>query len=335
MDINNPATNILSEGLTESQVINAIEKSGYPLQNVIAESLIKEFYINEEWSYIDRDTKELRTIDILAYKNLYKRDIDSRVRPILNLLIECKKSDLPYIFFLTKNKPWLKEFPLISGLAKNKIKITTDDDTSSYTHSIQSALELNEHIFSSVPAYSSTFSKCARKGKDLELSGADSYNSLILPLLKSLIHFQNSTIPPKTAYYFDCNLLLGIAVLDAPMFSVEVKKSGNEYKMLPWVRVLKHESYEDDNRTDRSKLFTIDVVHKDFFDEYIEKFVLPFADDFSNLVHKHDSVIADGKAFIPKLGGTWYNNVESRLQPHNASSSISRSSSIWRAIFSR
>jgi hypothetical protein len=70
----NPSTNQLGPGLTEDQVLGAVVKSGYPLQTVVGDILrakladIKAmFRVQEEWSYIDRDTKELRTIDFGAF----------------------------------------------------------------------------------------------------------------------------------------------------------------------------------------------------------------------------------------------------------------------------
>ena len=97
----NPGSNKLGSGVTEKAVNEAVAKSGYPLQTIIARSLRgQEFGVNEEWSYIDRDTSDLRTLDIMAAKLFYDFESEpTRVRPTLNLLIECKQSNLPFIFF--------------------------------------------------------------------------------------------------------------------------------------------------------------------------------------------------------------------------------------------
>ena len=96
----NPSGNVIGAGLHESQVEEAVRRSGYPLQTVIARALSTAFHVREEWSYIDADTAELRTLDLLAERPFYESDVHSRVRPTLDLLIECKQSDLPYVFFL-------------------------------------------------------------------------------------------------------------------------------------------------------------------------------------------------------------------------------------------
>lgn len=89
----NPKTNAIGAGITDEDVLVAIKKSGYPLQTIIASNLRPEFQVQEEWSYIDRDTDDLRTIDILAQRDLYDiKKKQPRVRPQLALLVECKQS---------------------------------------------------------------------------------------------------------------------------------------------------------------------------------------------------------------------------------------------------
>lgn len=49
----NPVTNCLGKGLDEKLILNAIEKSGYPLQTVVGNTLRNNFGVIEEWCYID------------------------------------------------------------------------------------------------------------------------------------------------------------------------------------------------------------------------------------------------------------------------------------------
>jgi hypothetical protein len=42
---NNPSTNQLGSGISEGQVISAVEKSGYPLQITVGDILQQEFGI--------------------------------------------------------------------------------------------------------------------------------------------------------------------------------------------------------------------------------------------------------------------------------------------------
>lgn len=321
----NPNSNRLGAGVTDADVNSAIETSGYPLQTVISNQLRESFGVQEEWCYVDRDSNELRTIDILAGKMLYDFDKEQpRVRPCLNLIIECKQSALPYVFFLSPSRHWLPEFPVLVGLASNKIEITTDDSPSTWTLPILSVLGLDFHPFIDGPACCCTFSKCERKGSNLVLSGSEPYNSLVLPIVKAVQHFQITEAPPPTAWYFDCHLTIGIGVLDAPMVGVNVGHSSNECTLLPWVRVLRHEYLRDRERYDRSRLLVIDAVHKDFFAQYLNDHVRPYEEVFSSLVLKHQKVLVSGKAFASGMERLDLQNIESRLRQRTSRAKVSR-----------
>ena len=99
----NPSGNALRAGVTEEQLSAAIEKSGYPLQTVVAESLRPYCErLSEEWSYVDRDSGLLRAIDVRADRTYEQDDADDpHLRATLTLLVECKQSDMPYVFFLS------------------------------------------------------------------------------------------------------------------------------------------------------------------------------------------------------------------------------------------
>jgi hypothetical protein len=71
--------------------------SGYHLQTVVARQLSGSGVVTEEWSYRDRISGEPRPLDVFAHRRLKAGSVKCDIS--LNLLIECKKSDLPYIFF--------------------------------------------------------------------------------------------------------------------------------------------------------------------------------------------------------------------------------------------
>ena len=111
------------------------------------------------------------------------------------------------------------------------------------------------------------------------LSGSNSYNNLILPLVSAFEYYKKIERPPKTAVYFDAYLSFCIGVLDAPMIGVIIKKKKHEKILLPWVRLIKHDP-KIINKFNIN-LYVIDIVHKDFFNKYIENHLLPFADFYS------------------------------------------------------
>jgi len=298
----NPTENKLSTAVNEPDILAAVQRSGFPLQMIITGYLADackdmSFSIQEEWGYIDRDVDQTRTIDINAEIFLYDPTRNGqRIRPSLNLLIECKQSDLPYLFFLSSNKHWLPYFPMFCGLFGDAVKIKEESDDSllgkistPVTVPITYGLGIDEHPFlTSPPAWCLTFSKCARKGKNLELTGSDPYLNLVLPLLKAAKHFHKVEKPPKTARYFDCHLILSIGILDAPMIGVHVSPAGSNLILLPWVRVIRHQSKEK-NYWDN--IAAIDVVHKDFFATYFENHAIPFANEFSQRALENQRIL--------------------------------------------
>jgi hypothetical protein len=316
----NPKGNTLPKGISDPEINSAIKKSGYPLQSVIANKLRKQFSCQEEWSYIDSKTNENRSIDIMAQMDLYDYKNQPRVRPILNLLIECKQSELPYVFFLCPEAIRSYFYPYICGLQSRDLTIYTDDDPSTWTMPLIEAFDLSEDKFfiGSVPN-SMTFSKCVRQKKEIELSGSDSFQSLVLPLLRSLQYFEKYNVPPKTATYYDCHFPFAIGVLDSPMIGVTINQRSHSTKLIPWVRLFKYESFESQNSYDRSKLFAIDIVHKDYFDSYIFTKLIPFVANFSSLVLKHTELIVKGKAFAKDMEKNCWTEIEPRLEKYSKS----------------
>jgi len=311
---------MLGPGVTEADVASAISRSGYPLQTIVAGYCEDTgFHTVEEWSYLDKDSAQLRTIDVKAEKplpsNIIKRPTDCRVRPSFVLLLECKQSQLPYVFFLSRHPIRTSHFPFLAGLRQFEIAIKTDDDRSTYNVGVLGALGLESNGFVvSKPEYCTSFSKCVRKGSELELSGSDPFLSLVSPLIKSLQHFQVAVNPPDTASYFDLYLTLAVAVLDAPMLGVRVQESGNEIVPIPWVRTVRHEYFEGP-LWERGRGFAVDIVHKDFLGTYVEQHAEPFAVDFSKLAIKHHQVLATGRAFVSGMRRRGFSGVESGLEP--------------------
>jgi hypothetical protein len=316
--ITNPETNKLIAGVTEADITNAVGRSGYPLQSIVADLCEElEFRTVQEWGFVDKDSGHLRTLDVKAEKYLFDgaHGAEARVRPSLVLLIECKQSQLPYIFFLARHPIRISHFPVLAGLHHNEIALKTDDDRSTYNVGILGALDLESHKFVvDDPEFCSSFSKCVRKGKELELSGSEPFLEVVSPLVKALHHFRSAVEPPKTALYFDLFLALAVAVIDGPMVGIKVKGKTNELTFLPWVRTVRHEYWDAPHRWERGRAFAVDIVHKDFFRTYVEEYVQPFAVEFSRLALKHHEVIASGKGFAEGMAKVSYRKIESCLK---------------------
>ena len=96
----NPPTNVIPPGIEEPNLVRAVEMSGYPLQGIVAEKLLLGgFTITEEWGFIDSETQEHRSLDLRAFQFTGNPSSGSGVIPQLTLLIECKRTGHPYVFF--------------------------------------------------------------------------------------------------------------------------------------------------------------------------------------------------------------------------------------------
>lgn len=330
----NPVDNRLPSGLTDVDVENAVDASGYPLQTRLATDLHRTFdLVQPEWAYTDRESGQIRTLDVLTEKRLYT---DHRshlyVRPALCLLIECKQSEMPYVFFALESPPPLARGAFgVAGLSSDSLKVTTDDDPSTWSFSVLSALGLDRSDFVlKPPIASAAMTKLARKGKSVDVSGADAYRSLVLPLTKSLIYFHEYRAPVETAVYFDMVLPLAVAVIDGPLLTATTTPNETQYELVPWVRLYRHDVNVDaDHRIKRDRLYAIDVVHKSWFSTYLTDHVMPFAHKFGELALSHHRELATGKAFATGFGGDSFTNVAGRIGPRGSLDALPRRGQGW------
>jgi hypothetical protein len=308
---------LLLPGLTWGQLRTAARKSGYPLQTTVSRVLQGRFRIQSEWGFFDRVTQEMRSIDLKARLELCDSDIvnSTRARPTLDLLIECKQAELPYVFFDHEEKI-IEDFPQVSGLRSGNIRLWTDDDESTWELPVLHTLDLGLHPFVIDPPGCSTFSKCARKGADIQLSGTDAYHGLVLPIRSAVQHAVQANAPVATAHYFDATLVLGLAVLDAPMIAVHSGANGDpSLAQVSWRRVWRHEPRLDAAGRRHGETSAIDIVHIDFLEDYLQSHLIPFAEEYALRVLRHDEELAEGQGFASGMGNDSFIRLEERLQP--------------------
>lgn len=307
----NPLRNALGAGLTLEKVEAAIAKSGYPLQTHVAHVLRDSgFRVSPEWSFIDRDTLDLRSMDLRASLPLYKAGDQTRARPSLDLLIECKQSEMPFVFFTGETLPWSARLPFVAGLKKDSFSVSTDRVGGGFTTDLQSVLSLQSHKFNTTAPIAYTMSKCQRKGADVILSGEEAYSGIVLPLVKALNYLKVAEAPPATAHYFDVHYAVALAVLDAPMLKFE----NGAATMAPWVRLLRHEAGDSKlGKNDRGRTVAIDLVHREYLAVYLRDHLIPAGQDFADKVLRHPQEVADCEGHIKGDGRIPIDNYEQYL----------------------
>jgi hypothetical protein len=116
------------------------------------------------------------------------------------------------------------------------------------------------------------------------------------------------------------------------MVGVRVMDNSNELVLLPWVRVVRHEYFENLERWKRSKHLVVDIVHKDFFQRYLEDHVSPFAKEFATLAIKHQQIFATGAGFASGMETNGWDNIEPRLRPRDMRANTTRAKIILQNI---
>lgn len=314
---NTPPFAELHEGVTAKDLREVISKSGYPFQATVADIIrssplknVRNFKMQEEWAFIDRESGQARSIDILvdlAFPYDYKQP-DSRLRTRLNLLVECKQSNLPYVFFLRKSAPVPhNEFPDIYGLEGQDIRVFTNagkeegakDGSFSWWVNLRDALEFAEVPFFGAPTlYAISFAKAIRRGSKLELTGEDAYRSLTLPLLKASDHLKLLSKPAEGHPLLFPRIVISLAVVRAPMICAFEDEGESELIALPWVRVSHLEPTEggENGRELSGAVRYFDVVHESFLARYLEVLSRD-ADEVAQRMHRHSKEVASRLAF--------------------------------------
>ncbi|MGW6496800.1 hypothetical protein [Nonomuraea angiospora] len=304
----------LLAGVTNEDIVEAVAKSGYPLQAAIADGIIKSLHgynasIQEEWGFVDAESGETRALDIYAHTPLGPsrgKSTESRITPWLNLLVECKHSELPYIFFLRENYPAeVIYYPEIAGIPSLDINTflesaETDSTVVPCQISIHDALMHHNLPFCKAPApLAISIAKASRKGGGkLEISG-EPYRSITFPLMKAIDHLKLVLQPSRDRNEFNLHFIVGLVVIDAPMVGVYLHAGTHELLSTPWVRACRidaEEPLEKHSRapTDDGNVRYYDIVHSSFLSEYL-KLALRDLETASNRAIEMADVIADGQ----------------------------------------
>ncbi len=286
----NPPGNRLPSGVEEDALLRAVRASGYPLQSVVAQELASRFQVIEEWGYTDRTTKEHRTLDIYAFCQL--GDQTWPVQPRLHLLVECKRSDLPFLFFQpgVQRVPW--DFPEVIGVGRFSLSLGNNATRDASPAQFFCADELP---FVTEPRMAVTFAKAQRKGKDFELSGDVPFSRVVLPLASAVEQmrqvFQGINGTPL--------IVLSLCVVDAAMLVASGTPEAPSLDLAPWVRVVHQETVQE-VRHRSQRHYAVDFVHREFLGQYLTEHALPFAAELGTRMVRYQQRHPKGPGLRPE-----------------------------------
>ena len=268
----NPSTNQLRAGLDEAKLLEAVRWSGYPLQSLIAQELTSHFQVFEEWGYSDRATREHRSLDIYAFRELA---LPSGAPPArLHLLIECKRSEMPYVFFPPGAPRIPHDFPEIVGFGHLSLDLGNRTTQDASPASFFCAPELP--FVSTEARVAVAYARAERKGSSAELSGEVPFKHVVLPLASAVQHlrdvFGGSHGTPL--------IVVSLCVLDAPMVMATGSPDSPQLMLDPWVRVV-HQESERTGTHWRQQHYTVDFVHRSYLTIYLTQHLLPFAEELA------------------------------------------------------
>jgi hypothetical protein len=297
-DTSNPSSNAIPHGMKEAALIKAITTSGYPLQGLVARRLQQDFSVVEEWDFVDDSKDEHRNLDLLAVRRL--RSSESRELGSVSLLVECKRSRHPFVFFKKVTGVGPPRFPVIAGVPGGTVNVK---ETNGGNRGIELApatalgIDLDAFVRSGPPTCA-TMTRATANGEKVELSGSESFRELVRPFNKALRYSQGLYKKDRSPAY--PVMLLCIAVLDAPMVLIEDPETASDPVLSPWVRFERREPNPDKYAWTKTRFYGIDVVHADFLDTYVCKHLLPYIALFEERLGSHGPLL-DGRGAIDTI----------------------------------
>lgn len=322
----NPAANILPSGMTEKVLLDAVNASGFPLQVAISRRLnaitgYPAAEVFEEWTFVDSDEHKQRALDMVFELKL-SLDFADLAYPSIALLIECKASKQPFVFFEAPPPYDLKElrsYPRIVGLRHGRVKLHVATGFPPYVTIVpQQLLAVKDIALPVSPAaHAHTYTKVIPDSKKFSASAAEAYNSIVLPLTKAVRHYEHIKEPAPEHSHFQAIAVFAVAVIDGPILYSSLDGSG--LVLAPWIRLSKHELFESPVPVYRDSLMAIDFVHADFFETYLTEFILPFGDEFAKRVKRQASVLAAGEGFLPtfEYDDKYFHKAAATLSPRD------------------
>lgn len=278
----------------EAKIARTLVRSGYPLQAQSGHRLRAQgFHVMPEWGYLDGDIA--RSMDLFAFKTY---SAGQRFPLVVDLLVECKRSDRPVVFIHDTFDRGQLNFPKVSG--HNEDVTVRTADQKALAMPIYDYLSMGIHPFFTMPPVAANFSRAEWKSGDIVINEDTFFNDVVMPLVKASTFYQGkhrarpwTDADPQGTKRGNIELIFPLAVLHAPMFLASVDSEEPQVDPVTWVRVVRHETSTE--RPAPNLLHALDVVHADFLDEYIAEHLEPYVAEIAARAHQTENA----------LGGQW------------------------------
>jgi hypothetical protein len=278
----------------EQHLIKQIKKSGYPLEIEISNILESKHYVvfNTQY-YFDEETQKGRNIDVYALP-LDPDPMNDAILPFsirLELAIECKKSETHAWVFYTRPR-----IPMSYIYMEGQL-------TTTFPKRKTFSAESSEWFFETecMPLHYDSFNRIAIAYDELKkakLEKSESHRREIFGATNQLVKFVNylnhktesrlSELPKDSPYRERIMILFPIIVFDGDLF--EVFLDSGEPRLWKTKHILLS-THQYCPYCKESKSFTIDIVHRSYFDEFTDMLRTQFYKINETVLQKKDYLL--------------------------------------------
>ena len=291
-----------------------ISESGYPLEIEISGLLDSEYFVRNTFYYFDKEAESGRSIDIYASPKFTDLKGFEKIIPFCNLVIECKKSSSHAWIFFTRPYGSDSKSEDISGQIKSSIPKVKPFEIVTTDSWIQFALYSDLH-YASFDRIAIAYDEIKIKKKDDGNADSKKGRNEILEAIMQLQKFicfqehrslknwsvKNLKSLPDESYYDALMIFMPIIVFDGNLFEATFNSGHIDL----------HEKKHILVKTNflcpyckRIETFTIDVVHRSYFDAFVQILKNDFNGSLKTLQNNQE-FIAEGsknvRAALKKL----------------------------------
>jgi hypothetical protein len=272
---------------TSDDVISALERTGYLLEQRVASKVRSAgFTVVTGKAFKDPEEGKSREVDVFAFKEVWD-DSSRNVRVSIQLVIECKRSDGPYVV-LGRNPTVLDTHrqPHSHTMPVNQVRwLEYVDERSARQYGMQAWKWLGLHELPGSPNRDTQkglqLVRMNLKNKAWSAENSSVFESLTVPLMKAVEAFRPSRDNNPNPKYGHLCLCFPIVVTSGELFYVNGEAEDPTAERVDWVPL------ERDIKMDAmTGLFNLDVVTFGALERYLQERVLLFSEAVGEEVAK-------------------------------------------------
>ena len=250
----------------ENDILAELKKTGYPTE-VVSSSILQQqgWGVTHNPSYRDDLEGSNREYDIRAYKS-WKFFPGEEVSKSLDvfLLIECKKSEKPWVFFTTNESHSRLR---LGSVLHTTVKWLFTNREKSQTRISDTLLRQCHHYFQN-PRLARTFYEPFKKHEKSDVTAQTIYSAVISAIKATIFHVQGEKERRSPTIYYPVIIFSG-SLFEAIVLSQE------DIQLLPSKHIQLSFNYimpadpSDDNIWASQKTFIVDIVHESYINDFL------------------------------------------------------------------